>query len=341
MAKQASKALDKLKIAVDILRDAGVCQVADLLDSASPNLEAIVRDPIGVSSIAAATAQDIIYAAEEILWHESIGVARNAAHDVTVTCVLRGVDNVHDRTTMIMKLNEAFGRNVVQDVELSSRLYNSQRKLFPVTPDPKKRRRPPREKVRGRSRTLSPARTKTLSLATRNQQVTCRLMVPMTVEVDIAYYVTSVTSSFDCGAPTVGLREVQYVFIYSATWNRMSLGILRLAFKAVLLRILDDTSGNIHQSDAETGSLQAPETLGTNSLFFREPRLSWIHFVLSVFISRSLDILVYHVASTLAAWLSSELMVNEMLGLKSFPCCLGDCVGTALAARVLYLPCLN
>ena len=126
--------------------------VAEIIIQAKPLLQKIEEDPEGVSNKVSADALEIMNLAEPITKNrkaakKTILPVRNKIQDVVVLSCTRTVAATH-KINLILAFNTAFNKNVMQDLNLQSRLFNSKRQVGLDKPVSKKRIRPRRERHR-------------------------------------------------------------------------------------------------------------------------------------------------------------------------------------------------
>ena len=157
------------------LRAAGLTGAADSLLRAGPPIEHIMQDPGGVPNDEAATACDLVYAAERELGidhsYEDLRIARNNVHDVCVRVCLR-TGNPHNTHEVKAILNRAFARDIEfhdsdERTHLRSRLFSSIYHIFGERPDHRPRRR---KRSRQRSPSRSPSRQRRPSRSPSQQR---------------------------------------------------------------------------------------------------------------------------------------------------------------------------
>ena len=127
----AEEAQHHLNIAVVELLES-CAEAAELLLCGMPYLEAAIQSPGDVLDTAAAVALEIIYSAEELLPETSrikTKQLRNCVHDLILLSCCRHTDP-HAKADFIKAVNSAFCRDVEQDTQLYSRLWNGYRRLF-------------------------------------------------------------------------------------------------------------------------------------------------------------------------------------------------------------------
>ena len=149
----AEKTLRNLNTAVTTLRNHA--EATQILQSAIPLVEQIMRRPDSVESGIAAHAMEAIYSAEAICSHDAIKLCRNNAHDLVIHCVCRNT-NPHDKNALLLAIESAFGRSIESTQQ--SRLFHAKRHLFGEGPiASNRRRRPPRERDVRRQRAAAGA----------------------------------------------------------------------------------------------------------------------------------------------------------------------------------------
>ena len=163
-------------------------------------------------------------------------------------CCTRGLINT-SKAAVIRQLNIAFGRDLeVTDVDMIANLLQAKRKMFGEDEGRHKRTRPRPARCQRNQISRVPPPTRGLGDGVPG----LRFLMPMTIEVEADFYEPN--APVFRAPPAVPFDEVQYFYRYPLSWQRMCLGMLHLAFKTVVLRILEDSDGNVHRATATPGT---------------------------------------------------------------------------------------